>query len=45
MEAFHYQIMAANQKMEADENTDALRNRLRSIPQFNSPSSAADHRE
>lgn len=28
MEAFHYQVTVANQKTEADENTDALRNRL-----------------
>lgn len=28
MEAFHYQIMAANQKTDADENNNVLRNRL-----------------
>lgn len=45
MEAFHYRITVANQKMEADKDTDALRNRLWSILQFSGPASAANHRE
>lgn len=45
MEAFHYWITVANQKMEADKDTDALRNRLWSILQFSGPSLDVDHRE